>query len=76
VSGRQIAKVVFSLDGKRVRTVKGAGSFSVRSSTLSAGVHRIKAKVTYKAASRTRARTHVVTFQRCVVERVAPRFAG
>jgi hypothetical protein len=76
VSGRQIAKVVFSLDGKRVKTVRGAGSYSVRSSSLSAGVHRIKAKVTYKAASRTRARTHVVTFQRCVVRQVAPRFAG
>jgi hypothetical protein len=76
VRGRQIARVVFSLDGKRVKTVKGAGSFSVRSSKLSAGVHRIKAKVTYKAASRTKARTHVVTFQRCVVKQVAPRFMG
>ena len=76
VGGRQIAKVAFSLDGKRVKTVKGPGSFSVRSSTLSAGVHRIKAKVTYKAASRTRARTHALTFQRCAVRQVAPRFAG
>jgi hypothetical protein len=76
VRGRQIAKVTFSLDGKKVKTVKGAGSFSVRSSTLSAGRHKIKAKVTFKAASRTRTRTHVLTFQRCVVRPVAPQFAG
>jgi hypothetical protein len=76
VSGREIAKVAFSLDGKRVKTVKGAGSFSVKSATLSAGIHRIKAKVTFKAAASTRSRPHVLTFQRCAVRRVAPRFAG
>src|SRR5215208_3184722 len=76
VRGRRIAKVTFSLGGKKVKTVRGAGSFSVRSATLSAGRHRIKAKVTFKAASRTRSRTHVLTFQRCVVRPVAPQFAG
>ena len=77
VGGRQIAKVVFSLDGKRVKTVRGAGSYSVRSSTLSAGLHRIKAKVTYKPASRTRARTHVPHVPALRRQApVAPRFAG
>jgi hypothetical protein len=76
VRGRAIAKVAFSLDGKAVKTVKGAGSYSVRSSTLSAGVHRIKAKVTFKPAAHTRSRTHLLTFQRCAVRQVAPRFAG
>jgi hypothetical protein len=76
VRGRAIAKVAFSLDGKPVKTVNGAGSYSVRSSTLSVGVHRIKAKVTFKAAAQTRTRTHLLTFQRCAVRQVAPRFAG
>ena len=40
------------------------------------GVHRIKAKVTYYGRSGTKGRTHVVTFQRCVVKKIAPRFAG
>jgi hypothetical protein len=76
VKGRQIAKVTFRLDGKKVKTVRGAGSYSVASSKLKAGVHRIKARVTYKAAARTQSRTHVVTFQRCIKRKIAPRFAG
>jgi hypothetical protein len=76
VKGSRIAKVTFLLDGRKVKVVNGAGSYSVKSSTLAAGVHRIKARVTYEAASRTKARTHVVTFQRCVKRRIVPRFAG
>jgi hypothetical protein len=76
VSGREIARVAFSLDGKPVRTVKGPGSYSVKSSTLAAGIHRIRAKVTFKRAASTPSRTHLLTFQRCVVRQVAPRFAG
>jgi hypothetical protein len=76
VKGSRIAKVTFLLDGRKVKVVKGAGSFSVKSSTLSAGVHRIKARVTYEAASATAPRTHVLTFQRCVKRKIAPRFAG
>ena len=76
VKGRRIAKVTFLLDGKKVKVVKGAGSYSVRSSTLKAGVHRIKARVTYESASATRSRTHLLTFQRCVQRKIEPRFAG
>ena len=76
VKGSRIAKVTFRLDGKKVKVVKGAGSYSVKSSTLSAGVHRIKARVVFEAASQTGARTHLVTFQRCVKRKIEPRFAG
>jgi hypothetical protein len=76
VKGRRIAKVTFLLDGRKVKVVRGAGSYSVKSSTLDAGVHRIKARVKYEASSKTRARTHVVAFQRCVQRRIVPRFAG
>ncbi len=76
VKGRRIAKVTFLLDGKRVKVVKGAGSYSVDSSTLAEGVHRIKARVSYESASQTRSRTHLVTFQRCIKRKIVPRFAG
>lgn len=76
VRGRQIAKVTFMLDGKRVKTVAGPGSYSVSSKTLKRGIHRIKARVVYKPAAHTRSRTHTVTFQRCVFHKIAPRFAG
>jgi hypothetical protein len=39
-------------------------------------MHRIKAKVSYSAASGTKSRTHVVTFRRCAVKKIVPRFAG
>lgn len=76
VRGRQIEKVTFRLDGKKVKTVRGGGSYSIKTSKLKAGVHRIKAHVVYTAASQTKARTHVVTFQRCFFRKIAPRFAG
>ena len=76
VSGRRIAKVVFRLDGRIVKTTRGAGSYSVRSATIGFGRHRIVARVTYKAGSGTRPRTHVLTFQRCALQTLAPRFTG
>jgi hypothetical protein len=76
VRGRQIQKVTFTLDGRKVKTVNGAGSYSIASKKLAAGIHRIKARVVYKAAAQTRPRTHTVTFQRCVVRKIKPRFAG
>ena len=76
VKGRRIAQVTFLLDGRKVKVVQGAGSYSVKSSTLKAGVHRIKARVTYESASATKSRTHLVTFQRCIKRKIEPRFAG
>jgi hypothetical protein len=76
VKGAEIAKVVFRLDGKKVKTLRRGGTYTVKSSKLAPGVHRIKAKVTYTAASGTKSSTHVLTFQRCVAKKIAPRFAG
>jgi hypothetical protein len=73
VTGQGIVKTTFRLDGRTVKTVAGPGSFRVRTATLRAGVHRIKARVELAGA---RPRTHVVSFQRCIVKRIAPRFAG
>ena len=76
VKGTEIAKVVFRLDGRAVKTTTGAGSYSIKTSKLGVGMHRIKAKVTYSATSGTKSRTHVVTFRRCAVRKIVPRFAG
>ena len=67
---------MFRLDGRKVKTTAGAGAYKVKTSKLGIGVHRIKAKVTYSERSGTKGRTHVVTFQRCAVKKIAPRFAG
>jgi hypothetical protein len=76
VKGSRIAKVTFLLDGKKVKVVKGAGSYSVKTSKLKGGVHHIKARVVYEAGAATRSRTHIVTFQRCIKRKIVPRFAG
>ena len=73
VTGTGIVKATFRLDGKVVKTVGGPGSLRVRTATLREGVHKIKARVVFADA---RARTHVVSFQRCIARRIVPRFAG
>jgi hypothetical protein len=81
VSGRQIRRVMFFLDGRRVviRTAKrGQRTFKarIRPGSLSIGVHRVTARVAFRAASRTRARTLVLSFQHCAQLAPAPRFTG
>ena len=73
VTGTGIVKATFRLDGKVVETVAGPGSLRVRTATLREGVHKIKARVVFADA---RARTHVMSFQRCIARRIVPRFAG
>ena len=70
VSGRQIARVVFSLDGKRLRTLTTPNSGSryalrVNPRTLPRGIHRVIARVTFRKQSATGDRTLRVTFSRC-----------
>jgi hypothetical protein len=76
VKGRGIAKVTFFLDGRKVKVTRGAGTYSVRSSKLAPGVHRIRAKVRYVEGASVKRRTHVVTFQRCLKRKILPRFTG
>jgi hypothetical protein len=81
VTGREIRKVTFSLDGKRVKTVKAAAgrkrfTLSMNRSQLKAGLHRLTARVSYTKRSATRAKTHKLAFQRCAKAAVAPRFTG
>jgi hypothetical protein len=81
VSGRQVRRVAFFLDGRRVvvrRAKRGQRSFKVRirPGRLSVGVHRVTARVVFRTASRTRARTLVLSFQRCARRVPSPRFTG
>jgi hypothetical protein len=81
VRGSQIARVVFKLDGKKVATVtkrnaKGLYALRINPSKYKVGIHRLVVTVTFKAASRTKARTLRASFQRCGNRLIAPRFTG
>jgi hypothetical protein len=81
VSGQNIAKVVFKLDGKRVKTLTApnAGTrFQIRvnPAKMKIGVHRIVATVTYKPETKKAAQNFRISFQRCAKKLAAPRFTG
>jgi hypothetical protein len=78
VRGAGIAKVVFRLDGKTIKTIRKGGLFTARVNPqrLSLGVHRLVATVTFKASSHAKARTLRASFQRCSKRLIAPRFTG
>jgi hypothetical protein len=81
VTGQQIRRVVFTLDGRTVRTLTKPNSgarwvLPVRPGRLARGTHRIIARTTFTAASRTRTRSLRVVFQRCARVVSAPRFTG
>jgi hypothetical protein len=81
VSGQNIAKVVFVLDGKRIKTLTkpNAGTrFQVRinPANFKIGVHRLRATITFLAATKKAPQTLRLSFQRCAKKLAAPRFTG
>ena len=80
VRGSRIARVTFFRDGKRIKAIKakpGQRRFVVRvKPSKRPGVHRITARVVYRSASGTRARTLRLSYQRCARQVVRPRFTG
>ena len=81
VRGRQIRRVTFFVDGRRVairRARNGQRRFTARVTPgrLSLGVHRVTARVVFRTASRTRSRTLVLSFQHCARQAPSPRFTG
>jgi plastocyanin len=81
VTGRQIRRVTFFVDGRRVairRARNGQRTFRARVTPgrLSLGVHRVTARVVFRTASRTRPRTLVLSFQHCAQQAPSPRFTG
>jgi hypothetical protein len=81
VSGREIARVTFFVDGKHRRTVTATGGrtvFSLRVDSLgqNLGVHHITAKVRFTPDSGATSRTLRLVYQRCSKAPVKPRFTG
>jgi uncharacterized repeat protein (TIGR01451 family) len=81
IRGLKIAKVVYTLDGRKIATVtrkNAAGSYAVRIDPrrLKIGVHRLVAKVTFQRGSGTKAKTFRLAFQRCSRALRSPRFTG
>jgi hypothetical protein len=81
VTGKQIRKVVFFLNGKRIKTLSkpNAGRafrLPVRPGTLKRGTHHITATATFTKASGARPRTLRVTFLRCARAASSPQFTG
>jgi hypothetical protein len=71
VRGRRISRVVFTLDGRRIRTDARA-PFDVQV-PASPGRHRLRARVTFVPGARTRPRLLALRFTRCAP---TPHFTG
>jgi hypothetical protein len=84
VSGREIRRITFTLNGRRLKVVRVRGTSTGRVYTLRVNpaklpagrTHRVVARVLFTATSRTQARTLRTTFQRCLQGAVGPRFTG
>jgi hypothetical protein len=81
VTGRQIKRVVFYLDGRKVKTLNRPNqgtrfALAVRPNALRRGTHRVLAVSYFTRASGTRSRILRVSFQRCSRTAAAPRFTG
>jgi hypothetical protein len=81
VTGQNVAKVVFILDGKKIKTLTKPNSGAryqvrVNPAKMKIGVHRISATVTFKAITKKAAKTYRISFQRCAKKLAAPRFTG
>jgi hypothetical protein len=80
VRGTRIAEVTFFRDGKPIKRIKakpGQRKFTVRVEPGGEqGVHRITARIRFKADSRPRTRTLRLSYQRCRRQVVTPRFTG
>jgi uncharacterized repeat protein (TIGR01451 family) len=82
VSGKRIVSVIWFVDGKKVKTIKSKASqaqkfsYTVNPGRYGKGVHRLQAKITFAAASKTAPKTLRMTFQRCVKRVIAPKFTG
>ena len=81
VTGRQIARVTFWLDGKQVKRIVAKGgqtafALKVNPRKVGRGVHRVSARVVFAAGSRTAPRTLRLSFQRCARQVVTPQFTG
>jgi hypothetical protein len=74
ITGRQIAKVTWTLDGKRL---KGGGtSRSLNAGKLKPGLHVLVARVTFVSKSATKPKSMRAVFVRCARSAIKPAFTG
>jgi hypothetical protein len=82
VTGKRIASVKITIDGKKVKTFKNAAGegtrfvYKINSGRYGKGIHRVKVRVVYNAASQTKPRTLQMSFERCVKQVIKPQFTG
>ena len=81
VAGTKVARVVFTLDGRRVSTLtkpnfRGQFALRINPRRLKVGVHRLRVVATFERGSGTRPKTMRLSFQRCARALQAPRFTG
>jgi uncharacterized repeat protein (TIGR01451 family) len=82
VTGKRIKKVVWTIDGKKVKTFTSKTgearqtSLKVNPNKYGKGVHRLQARITFASNSGTAARTLRLTFQQCAKQIIAPKFTG
>lgn len=81
VRGRQIARVTFYVNGRKIKTMTRAnasGAFRLRYRTrsLKVGSYKVRARVEFTATSGTRPRTLSLQFSRCKARVVRPQFTG
>jgi hypothetical protein len=82
VTGKRISRVTITIDGRTVkvfRSKSGEGKkfvFRVNPARYGKGVHRLRARVVYNAASQTKPRTLQLSFERCVKQIIKPKFTG
>ena len=77
VTGTQLRSVAFTLDGRKLKTVKARGGVAATKVTvagLKAGTHKLTAKVTF--ANGAKAKTLTIRFSRCSTAAVTPHFTG
>ncbi len=81
VTGEEIARVTFSVNGRRSRTAEATdggtqASYRVDPAGQDLGVHRLHADVTYTDASTERDATLRLVYKRCSRKAATPRFTG
>src|SRR5207248_5972192 len=80
VRGTSIASVTYTLDGRKLKTLRrptSRGAFALRIKVRPGSAHHLAMRVVFTASSKTAARTLRRTVARCAARRIpTPRFTG
>lgn len=78
VRGRNISRVTYKLNGKRIKRAKGnKTSVKIKAKKLRRKkVNRVTARITFKSATAAKAQTKRFTLTRCARRAVKPKFTG